>query len=59
VPPKLQRHERLNNPAKIGSKGTATVHVKDMGHALTATDEDISLDAYMRCVPAPANASAP
>jgi hypothetical protein len=50
APPRLQRHERLNNPAKIGSTGTATVHVKDMGHSPTATGEDISLDAYMRCV---------
>eukprot|EP00882_Tetradesmus_deserticola_P020094 GHRQ01021653.1.p1 GENE.GHRQ01021653.1~~GHRQ01021653.1.p1 ORF type:complete len:180 (+),score=65.66 GHRQ01021653.1:250-789(+) len=49
APPKLQRHELLNNPAEIGSNGTATVRVKDMGHALaSSTGEDISLDAYMR-----------
>lgn len=46
--PRLQRHERLQDPAQIGARGTATVNVKDIGHAATATGEDVSLDTYMR-----------
>lgn len=38
---KLQRHERLRDPAKIGSKGSATVMVNDMGGA-------VSLATYMQ-----------
>lgn len=40
-PKKLQRHERLRDPAKIGSRGAATVMVDDAGGS-------VSLATYMQ-----------